>query len=153
MKRRVRFATLAVLLLTASAVRGQELPGCLTPNARTEMRNFLYGENPDAGIETDMRWIRDAVDPIRRERREVERMMRERARERALEASEGARKSTTPRDPSVEVWEWRLSIGNNGNWSPYPDRALDARVIRFPMRDIRELDRKKKDSQPRPVPK
>lgn len=153
MKRRARFATLTVLLLTVSAVRGQEFPGCLTPNVRAEMRNFLYGEAPDARIEADMRWIRDAVDPIRRERRRIERMMRERARERALEATEGARKGAAPRDPSLDMGEWRLSVGNNGNWSPYPDRALDARVIRFPMRDIRELDREKgKASPPRPVP-
>lgn len=30
---------------------------------------------------------------------------------------------------------WQLHIGNTeiSNWSPFPDRALDARVIRYPM--------------------
>lgn len=152
MKRIARIATLAVLLLTAATLRGQELPGCMTPGARSEMRRFLEGIPSEARIRADMRWIRDEVDPLQRERRIVERMMRQRARERALEASEGAARSATPNDPSVEMGEWRLSVGNNGNWSPYPDRALDARIIRFPMRDIRELDRAKKSTPPRPVP-
>ena len=78
--------------------------------------------------------------------------MRSRARERALEAVEGAERSAAPADPSVAIGEWRVSVGNNGNWSPYPDRALDARAIRYPMRDIRELDRAKKAGPPRPVP-
>lgn len=152
MKRIERIATLAVLLLAAAAVRGQELPGCMTPGVRSEMQRFFEGVPYDAGIRADMRWIRDEVDPLQRERREVARMMRERARERALEASEGAARSASPSDPSVDLGEWRLSVGNNGNWSPYPDRALDARIIRFPMRDIRELDREKRSAPPRPVP-
>ena len=152
MKRIAQIATLAVLLLTAAAVRGQELPGCMTPGVRSEMRRFLEGIPSEARIRADMRWIRDEVDPLQRERRIVERMMRERARERAREASEGAARGAAPSDPSVEMGEWRLSVGNNGNWSPYPDRALDARIIRFPMRDIRELDRKKRSTPPRPVP-
>ncbi len=30
---------------------------------------------------------------------------------------------------------WLIHLGNtgSGNWSPFPDRALDARVIRYPM--------------------
>ena len=152
MKRSARIATPAVLLLAAATVRGQELPGCMTPGARSSMRQLVEGVPFEARIRADLRWIRDDADPIRRERRIVERMMRERARERAREASEGAARGAAPSDPSVEMGEWRLSVGNNGNWSPYPDRALDARIIRFPMRDIRELDRAKKSTPPRPVP-
>ena len=152
MKRFARIATLAVLLLAAATVRGQEPPGCMTPGARSSMRQLVEGVPFEARIRADLRWIRDDADPIRRERRIVERMMRERARERAREASEGAARGAAPSDPSVEMGEWRLSVGNNGNWSPYPDRALDARIIRFPMRDIRELDRAKKSTPPRPVP-
>lgn len=31
--------------------------------------------------------------------------------------------------------DWQIRLGNSGpdNWSPFPDRALDARVIRYPM--------------------
>ena len=30
---------------------------------------------------------------------------------------------------------WQIRLGNTGcgNWSPFPDRALDARTIRYPM--------------------
>ena len=44
------------------------------------------------------------------------------------------------RDLSKEVGLWRMSVGNTSadNWSPYPDRALDARTLRFPLpRDSR----------------
>ena len=44
------------------------------------------------------------------------------------------------RDMSKEVGLWRMSVGNTSadNWSPYPDRALDARTLRFPLpRDSR----------------
>jgi len=43
---------------------------------------------------------------------------------------------TTERSAQADraKWEWRIT-GNAGpnNWSPFPDRALDARVIRYPM--------------------
>ena len=133
MKRIARIATLAVLLLTAATLRGQELPGCMTPGVRSEMRRFLEGIPSEARIRADMRWIRDEVDPLQRERRIVERMMRQRARERALESRTEQGRST-PTDPGIDVGDWRFSIGNNGNWSPYPDRELDARNIRFPLR-------------------
>ena len=58
-------------------------------------------------------------------------------------------------DPNREVALWRLTIGNTaaGNWSPYPDRAPDARNLRFPLprnltpdkrpEHIRQLDKLK----------
>ena len=79
----------------------------------------------------------------------------------------GLRKRTSPapelryesaarrQDPNREVALWRLTIGNTaaGNWSPYPDRALDARNLRFPLprnltpdkrpEHIRQLDKLK----------
>lgn len=114
------------------------------------MRVFLYGRSAFEPGPADVGWIREELDPVQRERRHLERMMRSRARERALEAVEGAERSAAPADPSVAIGEWRVSVGNNGNWSPYPDRALDARAIRYPMRDIRELDRAKKAGRPGP---
>ena len=100
--------------------------------------------------------LREEVDPIRRARRQIRREMYRRAGTRALEAAAGAARSATPRDPAVEWADWRFSIGNNGNWSPYPDRALDARIIRFPLRmktDNRPeaekaLDRMRKEHRP-----
>lgn len=152
MKRPNRIALLLAGLLPALAGRPQELPGCMTPGVRAEMRVFLYGRSAFEPARPDVGWIREELDPVQRERRHLERMMRSRARARALEAVEGAERSAAPADPSVAIGEWRVSVGNNGNWSPYPDRALDARAIRYPMRDIRELDRAKKAGPPRPAP-
>ncbi len=148
MKRPNRIALLLAGLLPALAGRTQELPGCMTPGVRAEMRVFLYGRSAFEPARPDVGWIREELDPVQRERRHLERMMRSRARERALEAVEGAERSAAPADPSVAIGEWRVSVGNNGNWSPYPDRELDARVIRFPMRDIRELGRERQKAGP-----
>lgn len=81
----------------------------------------------------DVGWLRMEVDPIEKARRRIHLAMRERARERALEGQTKSGRST-PTDPGIDVGDWRFSIGNNGNWSPYPDRELDARNIRFPLR-------------------
>ena len=160
MKRPNRIALLLAGLLPALAGRTQELPGCMTPGVRAEMRVFLYGRSAFEPARPDVGWIREELDPVQRERRHLERMMRSRARERALEmlqvvgipSPESRLKQYPHADPSVAIGEWRVSVGNNGNWSPYPDRALDARAIRYPMRDIRELDRAKKAAPPRPAP-
>lgn len=38
-------------------------------------------------------------------------------------------------DLRKEIGLWRWSVGNTGvtNWSPYQDRALDARTISLPL--------------------
>ena len=101
-------------------------------------------------------WLREEVDPIRRARRQIRREMYRRADEQAMQAAAGAVRSSKPQDPAVEWADWRFSVGNNGNWSPYPDRELDARNIRFPLRmktDNRPeaekaLDRMRKEHRP-----
>lgn len=152
MKRPNRIALLLAGLLPALAGRTQELPGCMTPGVRAEMRVFLYG--------------RSAFEPGPARRGMDTRGPRPgSARTQASGAYDalpgqragagGSRRGGAVRraaDPSVAIGEWRVSVGNNGNWSPYPDRALDARAIRYPMRDIRELDRAKKAAPPRPAP-
>ena len=115
MKRPNRIALLLAGLLPALAGRTQELPGCMTPGVRAEMRVFLYGRSAFEPARPDVGWIREELDPVQRERRHLERMMRSRARERALEAVEGAERSAAPADPSVAIGEWRVSVGNNGN--------------------------------------
>jgi len=128
-----------------------EADGCLTRSAETRMQTLRFGTT-DNSPSADLEWFRDEVDPLQRERRELERMMRQRAREQAVEITQAAQRGDSPRDPGIEAAGWRLSVGNNGNWSPYPDRELDARVIRYPMRDIRELDRERqKAGPPKPV--
>lgn len=85
-------------------------------------------------LDGDVEWLRDEVDPIQQARRRIRMLMHQRAEQHARELDKGADRSASPQDPAVEWGDWRFSIGNNGNWSPFPDRALDARIIRFPLR-------------------
>ena len=78
-----------------------------------------------------LQWLREEVDPILRERREIRRMM-----EVQVQETMPAAQSPAPvQDPHATVGNWRFSFGNTSvaNWSPYQDRMLDARTLRFPM--------------------
>lgn len=83
---------------------------------------------PIAVPQTTM-WLREEVDPILRQRREIGRM-----REAALRRAAIAR-NDRKEDRRSDIGQWHAAIGNTaaGNWSPYPDRELDARTIRFPL--------------------
>ena len=74
--------------------------------------------------------------PLLRARRKL----RQAIQTRAEKAATTAVPMVPKRDLSKEVGLWRMSVGNTSadNWSPYPDRALDARTLRFPLpRDSR----------------
>ena len=87
-------------------------------------------------VEEYLPLIREQSDPIlqARMRMRIRRTLRERAIRQTMEAAQQAPRSSKPQEPSVEGGDWRFSVGNNGNWSPYPDRELDARNLSFPMR-------------------
>lgn len=85
-------------------------------------------------LDGDVEWLREEIDPIQQARRRIRQLMHQRADQRAEEIALQTNRSNTPQDPAVEWADWRFSVGNNGNWSPFPDRALDARIIRFPLR-------------------
>ena len=133
-----RHITLAVMLLAVPA-SGAAQKQCPDEGAARRL-------HPEVGIPSgaldfavapldgEVGWLREEVDPIQRARRRIRQMRYQRANQRAMEAAAGAARSSKPQDPSVEWADWRFSIGNNGNWSPYPDRELDARIIRFPLR-------------------
>lgn len=133
-----RHIALAVMLLTVPASgAAQELrPG------EVPARRWIPEVGIPAGavdfevrpLDGDVDWLREEVDPIQRARRRIRELMLERAGQRARELAAATDQSTKPQDPAVEWGDWRFSIGNNGNWSPYPDRELDARIIRFPLR-------------------
>ena len=133
-----RHIVLAVVLLAAAPMSsvGQEvrpgevpatrsLPGIGIPHGA-----ISFGVEP---LDENIGWLRLEVDPIERARRRIHLAMREWARERALESRTEQGRSV-PTDPGIDVGDWRFSISNNGNWSPYPDRELDARNIRSPLR-------------------
>lgn len=77
-------------------------------------------------------WLRDRTDPILRQRRAIEAARMQQA-QRSLRLRNG-NPSPAPA-PNPELAGWRAAIGNTAvkNWSPYPDRALDARTLRFPL--------------------
>ena len=79
----------------------------------------------------DLPLLREDMDPILRERRRIRRALQQRADEQTPVI---ARPRTSAPDANRTAGLWRISIGNTSmeNWSPYPDRALDARVLRFP---------------------
>lgn len=112
------------------SVETEAMPGIGIPEAAVSFRVEPF----DGSIE----WLREEVDPIQRARRQIRQMRYERAEVRAAEAAAAAGQSLTPKDPAIEWADWRFSIGNNGNWSPFPDRELDARNIRFPLRMKRD---------------
>lgn len=88
--------------------------------------------------EFSLQWLREEVDPIQRARRKIREEMQHRAM--TQESVIKAHRHTQKRDLNKEVGSWRMSIGNTSvdNWSPFQDRALDARTIRFPVpRDAR----------------
>ena len=97
-------------------------------------------------VEKDLPLIREQSDPILQARMRIRRAQRERAIRQAMDAVAEAPRSMKPQDPSVVAGDWRFSVGNNGNWSPYPDRELDARNLSFPMRRDARAD-KRSDQQ------
>lgn len=93
-------------------------------------------------VENDLPLLREQSDPILRARMRIREARRELAIRQALDAAARTPRSTKPQDPSTVVGDWRFSIGNNGNWSPYPDRELDARNLSFPMRKDSRADKR-----------
>lgn len=122
---------LAVCTLWCNALCAQE-GGSLRAKADSAARGLLIG--PPERFPTG--WLKERVDPILRERRQVRSMMEQRAQQSVAEFP--AARSEAGTAPNDKLW--RLQIGNtqDGNWSPYPDRELDARIIRFPLpRDMK----------------
>lgn len=146
-------ALAAGLLLLGAAggalpARAQEFPD----NPRGLEASAPLGEMAhDAAAEMELRLpsveeylplIREQSDPILQARMRIRRTLRERAIRQTMEAAQQAPRSSKPQDPSVAVGDWRFSVGNNGNWSPYPDRELDARNLSFPMRRDARADKR-----------
>lgn len=125
----------------AAAYRSQEPPGAAAyPNR--ELPRIQGADSaavvllPAALPPLSADWLKEQVDPVRRERRRLQ-QLRERLTQQSVVARPAA-PNPTRRDKAA--WLWDFSIGNTAvrNWSPFPDRALDARTIRFPLpRDAR----------------
>lgn len=137
-------AFVAGTLFGAGRLYAQEFPVSI-PTAGTDFirkahdtaRNLLFSEP----AEFSLQWLREEVDPILRARRQLRQTMQVRAEE---QRSVIAVTQAPERDFGKEVGMWRMSIGNTStnNWSDFPDRMLDARTLRFPMRRDSRADKR-----------
>lgn len=129
--RRTCLILIAVCTLWSIPLLAQE-GGSLRAKADSAAWELLIG--PPERFPTG--WLKERVDPILRERRQVRSMMEQRAQQSVAELPAARNEAGTAPNDKL----WRLQIGNtqDGNWSPYPDRELDARIIRFPLpRDMK----------------
>ena len=99
-----------------------DTPDELSFKARAAARTLLFKELEPLSLQ----WLREEANPLLRARRKL----RQAIQTRAEKAATTAVPMVPKRDLSKEVGLWRMSVGNTSadNWSPYPDRALDARV-------------------------
>lgn len=124
---------------------GQELPASLAAGHRDELafkahaaaQTLLFKELEPLSLQ----WLREEVDPLLRARRRLRQAMQLRAEQ---QRSVIAVPQAPERNFGKEVGIWRMSIGNTStdNWSPFPDRMLDARTLRFPMRRDSRADKR-----------
>ena len=99
-----------------------DTPDELSFKARAAARTLLFKELEPLSLQ----WLREEANPLLRARRKL----RQAIQTRAEKAATTAVPMVPKRDLSKEVGLWRMS--------PYPDRALDARTLRFPLpRDSR----------------
>jgi hypothetical protein len=105
-----------------------DTPDELSLKARAAARTLLFKEPEPLSLQ----WLREEVNPLLRARRKLRQAMQVRAEKAAATAVPMVPK----RDMSKEVGLWRMSVGNTSadNWSPYPDRALDAAAARLASR-------------------
>lgn len=105
--------------------------------AHEAARELLFGEPAQFSLQ----WLREEVDPLLRARRRLRQTMQARAEK---QQSVIALQQAPKRDLNKEVGMWRMSIGNTSvnNWSIFPDRMLDARTLRFPMRRDSKADKR-----------
>lgn len=125
--RRTGFILLAACLFGSTHALHAQESGSLHTKADSVARSLLIF--PQEHLSAD--WLKEAVDPIRQQRRELRNLMERRAQQSVVQLPQ----DRTSFDLRKEIGLWRWSVGNTGvtNWSPYQDRALDARTISLPL--------------------
>lgn len=125
-----RLLTLLLLLVGAASARAQEPPARIA----TDYEAVIGGMMEVGPMRLpSQQWIRESFNPALRQRQEIRRML--------VERNTGPVRKNTGRirfhgdQRHVEPKLWCISIGNTAmnNFSPFPDRLLDARTLRFPM--------------------
>lgn len=118
-------------LCTAGSLQAQELPLRMHRAAGDLCSRPLQLNVPAAefSLSDTLSWQLEHI------RRKI--MRQERRREVTDRNVDPIRKSTCvlSRERRKVTVDWQICLGNTGigNWSSFPDRALDARTIRYPM--------------------
>lgn len=118
------------LLIGAASARAQESPARIATDYEAVLEGMM--EVGPMRIPSEQ-WIRESFNPALRQRQEIRRML--------AECNTGPVHKNTGRirfsggQRHVDPKLWGISIGNTAmnNFSPFPDRLLDARTLRFPM--------------------
>lgn len=121
---------LAGLTVAPARTPGQEPPERIAADPEAVAERIMRDDpmrNPDP------QWFHEAFNPALREQREIRKMLAE--RNTAPVRKNTGRIRLRGNRHHVEPKLWDLSIGNTAmdNFSPFPDRLLDARTLRFPM--------------------
>ena len=118
----------ACVLCTAASLQAQGLPlrTQRTVSGLCSRPLQLVVPAPEFALSDTLSWQLEHI------RRRI--MRQERRREVTDRNVAPIRKKASGEGRKVKI-DWQVRIGNTGicNWSPFPDRALDARVIRYPM--------------------
>lgn len=117
----------ACVLCTAASLQAQELP-LRTQRTVSGLRSRplqLVVPAPEFALSDTLSW---QLEHIRR------RIMRQERRREVADRNVAPVRRIVDQERKVAT-NWLIHLGNtgSGNWSPFPDRALDARVIRYPM--------------------
>lgn len=125
-----RLLTIILLLIGAGRTHAQEPPARVVSDPGAVIEGMMQvGPMRIPGEQ----WIRESFNPALRERHEIRKMLAERNNGPVHKNTGRIRFSGDQRH--VEPKLWCISIGNTAmnNFSPFPDRLLDARTLRFPM--------------------
>lgn len=123
--KRYAILLLGVLLAPAFELQAQELPLWLRLKVERSMKGPMLLKPSELHFDPNSPFAWE--DKAAQEKYELQ-----------VERYTKAQKSIEPIKRKVEApavkFSFRVRGGNTeGNWSPFPDRALDARVIRYPM--------------------
>lgn len=134
MTKGIQLAITCCCLMMATTLVAQE-PEILSAKRRQEV---IPPAKVAPAMPVSRQWFDERIDPIQRERR----LIRE---ARAAEAQRIAARNAQKK-PSMPIQAGNTSVEN---WSPYQDRALDARNLSFPMSKstIRRNETKKAQMQ------
>jgi len=129
MKRTGNILLIAGCILAPSVLYAQEFPAELPARFQPVPWELVL----NAPKPYSLQWLREEMDPNLQEVREIRSLLTMRTRAQA--SLIGIEKSRYQRDLKKEVGAWRMHIGRTGvnNWSPFLDRKLDARTLRFPV--------------------